>query len=235
MIETNGLRKCKWSIFERSKFLLLFLFSHQLSSTLKIYIVNIVVLLFDDFETLDVFGPVEIFGRLIELYTIKFHSLNGGEIINKHGLRVLTHPLQETADDIEIFIIPGGIGTRKEVENLPLINQIKAISIKSKYVCTICTGSALLAKTGLLDQKNATTNKRAFSWVMSIGTEVSWDKKARWVIDDKYYTSSGVSAGMDMALGFLSDRYGIDFARKIALEIEYNWTEDKENDRFQAI
>lgn len=196
---------------------------------------NIAVLLFEDFETLDVFGPVEIFGRLTDLYAIKFYSLNGGQIKNKHGVSVLTEKLENINANLEIFFVPGGLGTRKEVENKLLIDKITEISTFSKFVLTVCTGSALLAKTGLLDKRRATSNKRAFSWVITNGANVTWDKKARWTIDDKYYTSSGVSAGIDMALGFLSDRHGIEFARRVAFEIEYNWTEDKDNDTFKAV
>jgi putative intracellular protease/amidase len=195
---------------------------------------SIAVLLFDDFETLDVFGPVEVFGRLLDLYTIKFYSLNGGQIKNRHGVSILTQKLEEVNDNLEIFIVPGGMGTRKEVENKLLIDKIKEISIFSKFVLTVCTGSALLARTGLLDNKTATSNKRAFTWVITNGTNVIWDKKARWSIDDKYYTSSGVSAGIDMTLGFISDRHGIELARQIAFEIEYNWMEDKDNDIFKV-
>ncbi|MCE3228579.1 MAG: inhA [Bacteroidetes bacterium] len=195
---------------------------------------NIAVLLFNDFETLDVFGPVEIFGRLTELYSIKFYSLNGGLIFNKHNVSISTQKLDSISNDIEIFIIPGGIGTRKEVDNTPLIEKIKTISNLSTYVFTVCTGSALLAKTGLLNNRRATTNKRAFAWAITNGEHVHWDKTARWVVDEKFYTSSGVSAGMDMALGFLSDRHGIDFARKVAHEIEYNWIEEKDFDTFKA-
>lgn len=195
---------------------------------------EIAVLLFDDFETLDVFGPVEIFGRLVDLYAIKFYSLNGGQIKNRHGVSILTEKFEAINTKIEIFLIPGGWGTRKEVDNKLLIDKIKEIAIFSKYVLTVCTGSALLARTGLLDNKNATTNKRAFAWVTTNGTNVIWNKNARWTVDEKFYTSSGVSAGMDMALGFLSDRHGIDFARKVAFEIEFNWTEDKSNDTFKV-
>jgi putative intracellular protease/amidase len=195
---------------------------------------NIAVLLFNDFETLDVYGPVEIFGRLVDLYSIKFYSLPGGQINNKHSVSVLTEKLDTISPDLEIFLIPGGIGTRKEVDNVSLINKIKEIANSSKYVLTVCTGSALLAKTGLLDSKNATSNKRAFSWAKSNGAKVKWNKKARWVVDGKFYTSSGVSAGMDMALGFLNDRHGNEFAKKVAVEIEYNWMEDKNNDTFKA-
>ena len=195
---------------------------------------EIAVLLFDEFETLDVFGPVEIFGRLYNLYSVKFYSINGGQIRNKHGITALTEKLETLTDCIEIFLIPGGIGTRKEVENKILIDKIIEISNLSKYVLTVCTGSALLAKTGLLDDKKATSNKRAFAWVMTNGPNVIWNKKARWTVDGKYYTSSGVSAGIDMALGFLADRYGVEFARKVASEIEYNWNEDKDNETFKA-
>ena len=195
---------------------------------------NIAVLLFHDFETLDVYGPVEVFGRLEELYSMKFYSLNGGQIKNRHGVSVQTAKLEDIAENVEIFIIPGGLGTRKEVENKLLINKIKEIATFSKFVLTVCTGSALLARTGLLYNKTATSNKRAFTWVITNGPNVNWNKKARWTIDGKYYTSSGVSAGIDMVLGFISDRYGIEYARKIAFEIEYNWIEDKNNDTFKV-
>jgi len=195
---------------------------------------TIAVLLFDDFETLDVYGPVEVFGRLTDLYTIKFYSLDGGQIKNRHGVSALTEKLEYVYENLDIFIVPGGLGTRKEVENKVLIDKIKEIATFSKFVLTVCTGSALLAQTGLLDHKTATSNKRAFAWVVTNGANVNWNKKARWTIDDKFYTSSGVSAGIDMVLGFISDRHGIEFARRIAFEIEYSWNEDKDNDTFQV-
>jgi len=195
---------------------------------------NVGVLLFDNFETLDVFGPVEILGRLKDLYSIRFYSLSGGLIGNSHGIFISTEKLEPEHHNPEIFIIPGGAGTRPGVNNQLLIDTIRKISVSSNYVLTICTGSALLAKTGLLDGRKATSNKRAFDWVMTNGKDVNWIKHARWVVDGKYYTSSGVSAGMDMALGFLADRHGLEFARKVAFEIEYNWTEESEDDNFSG-
>ena len=112
------------------------------------------------------------------------------------------------------------------------MNSIIKVSEHSRYVHTICTGSALLAKTGLLDGLSATSNKRAFDWVISQGEKVNWRRQARWMVDGKYFTSSGVSAGMDMTLGFLEARHGLEFARRVALEIEYNWQEDKDLDPF---
>ena len=195
---------------------------------------EIAFLLFDNYETLDVFGPAEIFGRLTDHYILKFYSLEGGIVTNRHRVPIMTEKLSSITEKPFAFLIPGGMGTRIEVKNEMLIDKIKEVSLSSDYVLTVCTGSALLAKSGLLDYRKATSNKRAFSWVMTNGTEVDWDKKARWKVDDNYYTSSGVSAGMDMALGFLADRHGIDFARNVAWEIEYNWIEDKDNDTFTA-
>jgi len=190
------------------------------------------VLLFEDFETLDVFGPVEILGRLTDLYTISFYSLPGGLINNKHGISIQTGKLEAINNGTDIFLIPGGYGTRAEVNNIGLIDAIRQIAASSKYVFTVCTGAALLAKTGLLDGRKATSNKRAFDWVVSTGEKVNWVRKARWVADNKYYTSSGVSAGMDMTLGFLNDVHGHAFAKDVSRQIEYTWQEDKDHDDF---
>ncbi len=193
---------------------------------------NVGILLFEEFETLDVFGPVEILGRLKNDFKIKFYSLFGGDISNSHGVTIFTEKLEEIKKGVDIFLIPGGYGTRIEVENSSLLKTIRETSELSKYVLTVCTGTALLAKTGLLDFKNATTNKIAFDWVITNGRNVNWIRKARWVVDEKFYTSSGVSAGMDMTLDFLKDLHGVNIARQVAKEIEYEWTEDSKNDSF---
>ncbi len=193
---------------------------------------KVAVLLFDNFETLDVFGPVELFGILKEHYEVFFYSLGGGTVKNSHGVSILTEDLAGISKGTDLFLIPGGWGTRPEVNNTALIQLIKEIAASSKYVLTVCTGTALLAKTGLLDGRKATSNKRAFDWVMTQGPGVNWIRKARWVVDGHFYTSSGVSAGMDMVLGFLEDLHGTEFALDMANKIEYNWNKDKEEDNF---
>lgn len=188
------------------------------------------VLLFPDFETLDAFGPVEVMGLVAE-YRLHYVSVTGGMITSRQGIKVLTEEIRD-ANPYGILLIPGGQGTRPLVNDEEFIKTLSYIVTKSEYCLTVCTGSALLAKTGLLDNKKATSNKLAFEWVKSINTKVLWIGKARWVADQKYYTSSGVSAGMDMTLGFIAERFGAAKAQEIAEHIEYIWNSDPGNDLF---
>jgi putative intracellular protease/amidase len=191
------------------------------------------ILLFDGFETLDAMGPVEVFGRLPEHYKISCRSLAGGTATSVHNVAFVTTPFLPGASG-GILLIPGGMGTRALVKDANFIAEVKKLCESARYVLTVCTGSALLAKTGLLDGRRATTNKIAFGWASSQGGSARWEKRARWVADGKYYTSSGVSAGIDMALGFLEDRHGKSAAAAAARQIEYLWNDDRENDPFAA-
>lgn len=188
------------------------------------------ILLFPDFETLDAFGPVEVLGR-VEEYELRYISFTGGTVTSRQGIKVLTEDIKD-ADLYGILLIPGGQGTRPLVNDIHFIEKLSDIATKSKYCLTVCTGSALLAKTGLLNNKKATSNKMAFEWVQSINTDVLWIQKARWVADQKYYTSSGVSAGIDMALGFVAERFGVSKAQSISEHMEYIWNPDSNNDPF---
>jgi transcriptional regulator GlxA family with amidase domain len=195
---------------------------------------EIVTILFDDFETLDVFGPVEILGRLEEDFHLNFYSLNGGIIKSSQDVPVYTKTISSLNLENYILMIPGGLGTRKLVDDTVFLENLKTLSIEAEYVLTICTGSILLAKTGFLDGKNATTNKRVFKWTQQF-PGVNWVHKARWVRDGNIYTSSGVSAGMDMALGFVADLFGYEMAKEQSIQIEYNWHEDSSWDPFSEI
>ncbi len=188
------------------------------------------ILLFSDFETLDTFGAVEILGQ-VEEYNLRYFSVDGGIILSKQGTQIITEPLKD-ADFSGIIFVPGGQGTRPLVNDSDFIEKLTTIATQSKYCLTVCTGSALLAKTNLLNGLKATSNKRAFEWVKSMNPNVQWINRARWVADGKFYTSSGISAGIDMALGFVADRIGFKKATDIAESIEYVWNSDKNNDLF---
>ena len=97
---------------------------------------------------------------------------------------------------------------------------------------TVCTGSALLARTGLLDNRPATSNKLAWNWVLQQGPRVQWIRQARWVDDGTIITSSGVSAGIDMALSLIARLNGRELALASARNMEYRWHEDAGDDPF---
>jgi len=189
------------------------------------------IVLFDDFETLDAFGPAEIIGKMPKSYKLRYFSMQGGPITSSQQFQVNTEPFSDLNAD-GVLLIPGGMGTRRLVDNVDFIQQLSVLVNKSVYMLTVCTGSALLAKTGLLDGRCATSNKRAFEWVQSVNANVNWVRQARWVVDGNCYTSSGVSAGMDMTLGFISDLFGQLVAKNASDLIEYIWNVDKNFDPF---
>ena len=100
------------------------------------------------------------------------------------------------------------------------------------FITSVCTGSALLARSGLLDGKKATTNKNAFHWVKSQGERVEWVPQARWIQEGKFYTAAGVSAGIDMALGLIENILGREISEQVADWAEYEWHCDSTWDPF---
>jgi transcriptional regulator GlxA family with amidase domain len=188
------------------------------------------VLLFDDFETLDAFGPVEVFG-CVESWRLRFVSVMGGMIRSSQGVSVSTESLADVHLS-GILLIPGGQGTRILINDSMFIKRLAVLASQAEYCLTVCTGAALLAKTNLLNGRNATSNKRAFAWVQSVNSDVIWISRARWVDDGKFYTSSGISAGIDMALGFIGDRFGQEKALEIAQRMEYIWHQNQNEDVF---
>lgn len=191
---------------------------------------HINVVLYDDFTLMDALGPVEVLQRLPQ-YQINFFSIHGGRIKTFPDLGIMTKPFSEI-QSFDILLVPGGFSTRKLVDDQDFIASLKAIVERSDDVLTVCTGSALLAKTGLLKGIKATSNKLSFEWVMQQDNEVQWVRKARWVVDGKYYSSSGVSAGIDMALGYIRDKMNVEIAEKIAHGLEYLWNRNKDEDPF---
>ena len=175
---------------------------------------NFYFLLFDKFETLDLFGPVEIFGRIPDA-RLNYISMKGGIITSAQGTQILT----QKAPKLPL------------VKDTDFLAGLKDLADSAANVLSICTGSALLAAAGVLVNVKATSNKYAFEWVTSTG-DVVWIRKARWVHDGRFYTSSGVSAGIDMALGFVADHYGLDVAKANAQKAGYIWNEDSEVDPF---
>lgn len=112
-----------------------------------------------------------------------------------------THTYANAPDDIEVLLVPGGPGARY-LDITTQLEFIKKTYPKLKYLISICTGAGVVARTGVLDGRNATTNKRAWARTTAMGPEVLWRSPARWVVDGNIWTSSGVSDGYPWTAGF---------------------------------
>jgi putative intracellular protease/amidase len=193
---------------------------------------NIGAVIFPDFELLDIYGPLEILGALRERVTITMLAEKIGKVKSHQGPTSIADASINDASGFDLLIIPGGWGTRTEVNNTSFLKAVLEKANEARWVASICTGSALLAKTGILDGMKATTNKQAFDWVASQGQNVKWIREARWVEDGKFFTSSGVSAGMDMTLGIIQEIFNRELSLQVARYTEYIWNEDKSVDPF---
>ncbi|CEG57723.1 DJ-1/PfpI family protein [Legionella fallonii] len=184
------------------------------------------VLLFPEFETLDVFGPLQMFGMLPEQLNIVLVAEKRGLILSTHGQAVFVEYNLQSAPHLDYLLVPGGKGTRKEVYNHHLISWIKTRSMLADLTLSVCTGAALLAKAGVLDGHKATTNKLAFDWVVEQGPKVDWIKQARWVDAGTTITSAGISAGIDMSLYVIARLFGDSVRDNVAKRAEYRIHQD---------
>jgi transcriptional regulator GlxA family with amidase domain len=206
------------------------------------------MLLFQAFESLDVFGPLDALQLLSRQHKMDLALLS--TTMNPVGTaaraasmnpknssfnqQILpTHTLDQ-APDLDVLIVPGGLGTRAPDLN-STIDYIATTYPKLQYIITVCTGAGLAARAGVLDGKRATTNKRSWENTIAMGPKVKWVGKARWTQDGNVWTSSGVSAGIDVTLAFIAHVYGEKTAVEIANSMEYDWHRDSHWDPFAAL
>jgi transcriptional regulator GlxA family with amidase domain len=190
------------------------------------------VLLFPEFELLDVFGPLEAFGQAKDWFRIVTVAERPGPVASAQGPRAMADHGFTDCPRLDILLVPGGMGTRREVNNTVLVDWIARQARAAETTTSVCTGAALLAKAGVLDGRRATSNKRAFGWVTEQGPKVDWVRQARWVDDGPVITSSGVSAGIDMALHLIGRIAGPAARDEIATRMEYEWHSDAAHDAF---
>jgi transcriptional regulator GlxA family with amidase domain len=193
------------------------------------------VVLFPGFELLDVFGPLEAFGVLKKDFTIVLVAERAGPVASAQGPRAVAERSFADCPPTELLLVPGGIGTRTEVDNRVLVEWIAARAAAAEVTTSVCTGAALLARAGVLDGRRATTNKRSFQWVVEQGPRVEWVRTARWVDAGTVVTSSGVSAGIDMALAVIARLCGDEVAERVAIGMEYRWLKDAGDDPFAQL
>jgi transcriptional regulator GlxA family with amidase domain len=191
--------------------------------------------LFPGFELLDVFGPLEAFGNLPGLFRVVTVAEQAGPVASAQHVRAVADHGFADCPHLDVMLVPGGIGTRDEAENPKLLGWLARRGAEAEIVTSVCTGTALLARAGLLEGRRATTNKAFFQWVADQGPGVTWVKAARWVDDGKFVTSSGVSAGIDMALAVIARTCGREVSENVARAMEYEWHTDADWDPFAKI
>lgn len=195
---------------------------------------TITVVLFEDFELLDVFGPLELFGSLPDRFRISLVGPTAGPVRSAQGPQAIADRAYQDAPPPDVVLVPGGNGTRRLVDDGPFCAWLAEWASSSEFVTSVCTGSGLLAAAGLLEGCRATSNKRAFAWAQQQGRQVQWIAQARWVEDRNRWTSSGVAAGMDMTLALIGRLHGESFASALADHVELEWHRDPAWDPFAA-
>lgn len=193
------------------------------------------VLLYEGFTTMDALGPAEALSRALDggrkCYEIEYFSATGGLVGSSTNAKIWTRKLSEIAK-FDVLLVPGGFAARELAHESEFIAALGELAHRHEYVIAVCTGSVLLAKTGLLGGMEATSNKLSWQWAISEAPGVRWVRAARWCVSGKFYTSSGVSAGIDAALGFIADMHGRNEARRIAVTMEYVYNSDKNAELF---
>lgn len=193
------------------------------------------VVLYPEFELLDVFGPLEMFGNLTGVIDVTMVAQQKGPVVSAQGPSVVADHGFTDCPHLDLILVPGGIGTRAEIDNAVMLDWLRQRVAAAEIAMTVCTGTALFARAGVLDGHRATTNKMMFNWVAEHGPKVEWVKEARWVEDGKFVTSSGVSAGIDMALAVIARLCGQQMSQTLAMGTEYEWHQDAGWDPFAKI
>jgi transcriptional regulator GlxA family with amidase domain len=193
---------------------------------------TVAALVFPGFQTLDFFGPIEMLGDLGDDISITIVAETSAPVPSVHGQRLAVDKTIADGSDYDLLLIPGGDSALEAAKSPALADWIVETAGHAELVMTVCTGSILLATTGMLDGHKATTNKLDFAKTVPLGPKVDWVSQARWVEDGKFFTSSGVSAGIDMTLAAISHLFGDEIAREIAVGTEYEWHDDATWDPF---
>jgi len=189
-------------------------------------------ILYNNFELLDLYGPLEMFGNLKPEIKIITVAEKVGPVPSFQGPQTLAEFDYQNCPPLDLLLLPGGMGTVRELDNPAIMSFLKQRVPSAKVTMSVCSGSWILAKAGLLDSRRATSNKVYFKMATQQSDQVQWVSEARWVEDGPMFTSSGVSAGIDMSLAVIASLYGEDKAMEIANYTEYVWNKNPDEDPF---
>lgn len=190
------------------------------------------ILIFDEVEVLDFCGPFEVFSvarpdgikddesRLFQVFTVAEEDKT---VRCRGGLLVKPHYTLENAPPLDIVIVPGGQGTRRERHNQTLLDWVEAQDKQTELTLSVCTGAFLLAERGLLDGKTAATHWGSVGFMRETYPEVEMVENTRYVDEGRIVTSAGISAGIDMSLYVVEKLHGQEVAAWTARRMEYEW------------
>jgi transcriptional regulator GlxA family with amidase domain len=189
---------------------------------------NVAILIFDDVELLDFAGPFEVFsvtGRQdgsspFNVYTVAEKS---DPITTRNQLSVNPQYTIDNCPQPDILLVPGGQGTRTEMNNPTLINWIKECSQKAELVLSVCTGALLLAKARLLEGLTATTHHNAIELLKELAPNSTIETNKRFVDNGRIILSAGIATGIDMSLYVVAKLLGKEQALETAQYMEYDW------------
>jgi len=183
------------------------------------------MLIFEGAEELDFVGPWEVFTMAakvrddIRVVTI---AERAGPVACAKGMRVLPDHTLGDAPEIDVVLVPGGIGTRREVDNPVVIDWLRKIAPRLDWVTSVCTGALLLCGAGFATGRRVTTHWAFIDDLRKRYPDVEVLADVRYVRDGNLCTAAGVSAGIDLALWLTGQIWGIDTARKTQRAMEYD-------------
>ena len=194
---------------------------------------HVAILVFDEAEVLDVCGPYEVFsiaGRRngLEPFTVSLVAERAGPVTLRNGFSVNPHRTLADCPPPDLLVLPGGLGTRREMHNTTIIEWIRSQATRAELVLSVCTGALLLGKAGLLDGLAATTHFGAVDLLREIAPEAEIREGARFVDNGRILLSAGVSAGLDVALHVVERLLGEELALEAAQYMEYHWDRNEE-------
>jgi len=183
------------------------------------------IVLFSDFEDLDAIGPREALTMMAKgsggEWEVVLISEDGEAVQSFLGTRYLVDYSYDNCPALNVILVPGGLGTRKEMQNEKHLDFVRRQGRSAEYVTSVCTGALVLHKAGFLEGKSATTHWGSIPELQNLGGETMVVSDRRWVHDGNVITAAGVSAGIDMSLYLISLLKDPATAKRVQQMMEY--------------